>query len=57
MYSLENEKARVSYEAFQEEVHNWELTLAREQKKLRSLRSHIQSKIHLNELDILTTQI
>lgn len=51
------ERARVSLEAFQEEVNNWDLTLSREQKKMKTLRTHIRSKIHVNELDIIVTQI
>ena len=42
------ERARVSLDAFQEEVNNWDLTLSREQKKMKTLRTQIRSKIHIN---------
>jgi hypothetical protein len=42
----------VSYQAFLEEIENWELSLTREVKKLKQLRKVSSSKLQINSIDI-----
>ncbi len=47
----------VSLQAFQEEIENWELTLSRENKKLKQLRKVSNSKLQINTIDITLLNI
>ena len=47
----------VSLQAFQEEIENWELTLSRENKKLKQLRKVSNSKLQINTIDIALLNI
>jgi len=52
-----NDIGNVSQQAFLEELHNWELTLAREAKKLKQLRKVVTNKLQINTIDITLINI
>jgi len=47
----------ISQDAFFEEIANWELTLARECKKLKQLRKTTLNKLQANSIDISIIEI
>jgi hypothetical protein len=47
----------VSLQAFQEEISTWQLTLTREAKKLKQLRSVSKNRLQMNSIDITIVEI